>query len=131
MMEDEAKPYDDINVTPMLDLSYVLLIIFILMTTAAVQGTKVDLPRASQAQSLSDRKMVMITINNEGSVFMNTTPVSMEDLENRLVAEQAQTPDLPVIVRGDNLTHYQSIMEVLDLLGRLGIYQVGLATQPR
>ncbi len=41
---DEDKPYDDINITPMLDLAYVMLIIFIIITTAAVQGVKVDLP---------------------------------------------------------------------------------------
>ena len=46
-VQDDDKPYDDINITPMLDLAYVLLIIFIIMTTASVQGIKVDLPKAS------------------------------------------------------------------------------------
>ena len=51
-VQSESKPYDDINITPMLDLAYVLLIIFIIMTTASVQGAKVDLPKA-------DRKSVV------------------------------------------------------------------------
>ncbi|MBC8830628.1 biopolymer transporter ExbD, partial [Escherichia coli] len=51
-VQDDDKPYDDINITPMLDLAYVLLIIFIIMTTASVQGIKVDLPKASSSASL-------------------------------------------------------------------------------
>ena len=52
-VKDEEKPYDDINITPMLDLAYVLLIIFIILTTASVQGIKVDLPKASATVSLA------------------------------------------------------------------------------
>lgn len=130
-MEDDTKPYDEINVTPMLDLAYVLLIIFILMTTAAVEGLKVDLPRASEAKSLAKPKTKSITVNNAGGVFLDTLPVSLAELEQRLAQEKAKTPDLPVIVRGDNLTHYQRVMEVLDVVGRVGVEHVGLATQPK
>ena len=130
-MEDDTKPNDEINVTPMLDLAYVLLIIFILMTTAAVEGLKVDLPRASEAKSLAKPKTKSITVNNAGGVFLDTLPVSLAELEQRLAQEKAKTPDLPVIVRGDNLTHYQRVMEVLDVVGRVGVEHVGLATQPK
>ncbi|MFU8847535.1 MAG: ExbD/TolR family protein [Opitutales bacterium] len=131
MFDDDSEPYDDINVTPMLDLSYVLLIIFILMTTAAVEGTKVELPRSSQTQSLAEPKTKSITVNNEGGVFLDTVPVSLAELEERLATLYAADRDLPVIVRGDSLTHYQRVMEVLDVVGRVGILQVGLATQPK
>ena len=56
MQIQDDKPYDDINITPMLDLSYVLLVIFIIMTTAAVQGIKVNLPKTSSQPSLSKPK---------------------------------------------------------------------------
>ena len=46
-VQEEAKPYDTINVTPMLDLAYVLLVVFILMTTASVQGLAISLPKPS------------------------------------------------------------------------------------
>ena len=126
-----AKPYDDINITPMLDLAYVLLVIFILMCTASVQGLKVNLPKAStSAPSLAKPKTKSITINNEGKVFLNTEPVTLAELESRLAAQQAATPEFPVVVRGDGLTQYQGVMDVLDVLGRLSITQVGLATKP-
>lgn len=130
MQVDSGKSYDDINVTPMVDLYLVLLLIFIIMTTAGVQGTKVNLPKASAASKMDAPKSQAITVNNEGKIFLNTVPVSLADLEARLTQVKAQTPEFPVVVRGDSLTHYQGVMDVLDVLGRLGISQIGLATQP-
>lgn len=127
----EEKPYDDINITPMLDLAYVLLVIFILMTTASVQGLKVNLPKASTSPSLAKPKTKSVTINNEGKIFLDTVPVTLQELEQRLGQAKAQTPDLPVVIRGDSLTQYQAVMDVLDVLGRLGITQAGLATKPQ
>ena len=125
------KPYDDINITPMLDLAYVLLVIFILMCTASVQGMKVNLPKASAAPSLAKPKTKAITINNEGKIFLDTVPVNLQELEQRLTQLKSQIPDLPIVIKGDSLTQYQGIMDVLDVLGRLNISQVGLATKQR
>jgi biopolymer transport protein ExbD len=130
-VQNEDKPYDDINITPMLDLAYVLLVIFILMTTASVQGVKVNLPKASAAPSLAKPKTKAITVNNQGKIFLDTVPVTLQELEQRLGALKAQNPDLPIVLKGDSLTQYQSIMDVLDVLGRLNLTQVGLATKPR
>lgn len=130
-VQDEDKPYDDINITPMLDLAYVLLVIFILMTTATVQGLKVNLPRASSTPSLAKPQTKAITINNEGKVFLDTVPMTIPELEQRLSAQKAQTPEFPVVVRGDSLTQYQAVMDVLDVVGRVGITQIGLATKPQ
>jgi biopolymer transport protein ExbD len=127
---DGDKPYDDINITPMLDLAYVLLIIFIIMTTAAVQGMKVNLPHSSSTQSLAKPTTKAITITADGRIFLDTVPVSMADLQSRLLADEAATPDFPVVVSGDGQASYQTIMNVLDLLGRLNISSVGLATKP-
>jgi biopolymer transport protein ExbD len=129
-VQSEEKPYDDINITPMLDLAYVLLVIFIIMTTASVQGLKVNLPKASAAPSLAKPQTKAITVTNEGKIFLDTIPVTLEELAQRLSQLKAQTPDFPVVVRGDGQTQYQKIMDVLDLLGRVGITQVGLATKP-
>jgi biopolymer transport protein ExbD len=114
----------------MLDLAYVLLVIFILMCTASVQGMKVNLPKGSKAQSLSKPKTKAITINNEGKIFLDTVPVTLQQLEQQLQALKGQNPDFPVVVRGDSMTQYQAIMDVIDVLGRLGVAQVGLATKP-
>jgi biopolymer transport protein ExbD len=129
-MNADEKSYDDI-VTPMVDLYLVLLLIFIIMTTAGVQGVKVNLPKGSAAAPpLNAPKSQAITVNNEGKVFLNTIPVTLVELEQKLESIKAANPEVPVVVRGDSATQYQSIMEVLNIVGRLGISQVGLATQP-
>ena len=127
-VQSEEKPYDDINITPMLDLSYVLLVIFIIMTTASVQGIKVDLPKASSSASLAKPKTKAITVNNNGDVFLDAYPVTMAELENRLRTAKATEPDFPVVVKGDAAVQYQRVMDVLDLLRRLDLNQVGLVT---
>ena len=129
MQINDDKPYDDINITPMLDLAYVLLVIFILMCTASVQGMKVNLPKASTAPSLAKPKTKAITVNNQGRIFLDTVPVTLQELEQRLGQQKAQTPEFPVVIKGDSLTQYQGVMDVLDVLGRLSITQVGLATK--
>jgi len=126
--QEEDKAYDEINITPMLDLAYVLLVIFIIMTTAAVQGIKIDLPKASSTISLSKPKTKAITINNNGDVFLDSYPVTLPDLENRLRTAKATEPDFPIVVRGDAAVQYQKVMDVLDLLRRLDLNKVGLVT---
>jgi len=127
---DDNKAYDDINVTPMVDLYLVLLLIFIIMTTAGVQGTKVDLPRGSKAPAIGGPKSRAITVNNEGKIFLDTVPVTLPELEEKLNAHKSKNPEFPVVVRGDRATQYQGVMDVLDVIGRVGITQIGLATQP-
>ena len=130
MQVNDDKPYDDINITPMLDLAYVLLVIFIIMTTASVQGMKVNLPKATAAPSLAKPTTKAITVAADGKLFLDTIPVTLPDLEQRLLSQKALTPEFPVVVRGDGQAQYQGVMDVLDLLGRVDITQVGLATKP-
>lgn len=129
-IQSDSKPYDDINITPMLDLAYVLLVIFIIMTTATIQGMKVNLPKASPSPSLAQQTTKAITIGNDGKVFLDTIPVTLAELEQRLIQQKALTPEFPVVVRGDAQTQFQNVVDVLDLLARLSITQVGVATKP-
>jgi biopolymer transport protein ExbD len=126
--QEDDKPYDDINITPMLDLAYVLLVIFIIMTTASVQGIKVNLPKASAAASMAKPQTKAITVSETGQVFLDAYPVTLPELEQRLRSLKAITPDFPVVVKGDATVQYQKVMEILDLLRRVDLPQVGLVT---
>ena len=128
-VQSESKPYDDINITPMLDLAYVLLVIFIIMTTAAVQGIKVNLPKASDTPSLAKPKTKAITITNDGHMFLDAYPVTLDELETRLRQQQAADPDTPYVVKGDGEVQYKTVVDVLALMGKLNITQLGLVTQ--
>jgi biopolymer transport protein ExbD len=121
--------YDDINITPMLDLAYVLMIIFIIMTTATVQGIKVNLPKASATPTLAKPQTKAVTITADGTIYLDTFPVSLPELENLLRQYKSVNPNLPVIIKGDATIQYQKIVDVLDIVGRLEITQLGLVTQ--
>ncbi len=128
-VESEEKVYDDINITPMLDVAYVLLLIFIIMTTATVQGLTVNLPKASSTPSLSKPKTKAISITQDGTIYLDTYPVSIQELETRLAQYKAATPDLPVVLKADAAIQYERVIEVLDVVTRLEISQLGLVTQ--
>lgn len=132
MQAGDNKSYDDINVTPMVDLYLVLLLIFIIMTTAGVQGINVQLPKAGKPAPPKDKapELQAIAIDNQGKLMLNGKPMTLAALESALKAIKAQTPDAPVVVRGNKETQYQLVMDVVDLCGRLGMQKVGLATLP-
>jgi biopolymer transport protein ExbD len=126
---DEGEPISEINVTPMLDLAYVLLIIFIIMTTATVQGVQVNLPKASTSMSLAKPQTKAVTITADGTIYLDTYPVSLVELEALLIKYKAVNPALPIVIKADAQIQYQLVVDVLDLMGRLQITQLGLVTK--
>ncbi len=126
---EDKDVYDDINITPMLDLAYVLMVIFIIMTTASVQGITVNLPKASQAPALAKPQTKAVTITADGTIFLDTFPVTLPELENLLRQYKAANPQLPVVIKADSAIQYQRVVDVLDIVGRLEITQLGLVTQ--
>ena len=125
----DNAPYDDINITPMLDLAYVLLVTFIILTTASVQGVKVQSPRTQAASSLAKPQTRAITITQDGSVFLDAYPVSLEELSQRLATLKSGNPALPVVLKADARTQYQKVTAVLEVAKRLDITEIGLVTQ--
>ncbi len=122
------KRASGINITPFVDVLLVVLVIFILTSNASIPGIKVDLPKASASVALEKPKTKAITVDNSGQVFLDAYPVTLPELEERLRTEKALTPDFPVIVRGDSGVQYAKVVEVLDLLRRIELNQIGLVT---
>ena len=130
VQEDNAL-FDDINVTPMLDLAYVLLVIFIIMTTASVQGVRVDVPRADMSAALAKPRLKAITVSEAGDVYLDAYPVTMEQLETRLLQLKAVYPSQPMVIKGDARAQYLKVMQVLEILKKTGITDIGLVTGRR
>jgi biopolymer transport protein ExbD len=128
-IKGENQPYDDINVTPMLDLAYVLLVVFIILTTASVQGVKVNSPSTRAAENLARPQTRAITITADGAVFLDAYPVSMDQLRARLAAYRAGNPALPVVLKADAATQYDTVMQVLEVAKALDITELGLVTK--
>ena len=125
----ENQPYDEINVTPMLDLAYVLLVIFIILTTASVQGVRVNSPTTEAANNLARPQTRAITITADGTMYLDAYPVTIEQLRTSLGQYTAANPSLPVVLKADSAAQYDKVMEVLDLAKRLDINEIGLVTR--
>jgi len=128
-VQAENQPYDEINVTPMLDLAYVLLVVFIIFTTASVQGVKVASPETTATENLARPQTRAITITADGSVFLDAYPVTLEQLQSQLAAYKAANPALPVVLKGDAAAPYDKVMQVLEVAKALDITELGLVTK--
>lgn len=127
-VQEELQAYDDINVTPMLDLACVLLVIFIIMTTASVQGVKVELPKTKVSASLAKPGTKAVTISERGDIFLDAYPVSLDALGDRIEQLKGANPTLPIVVKGDGKAHYGKVMAVLEILKSHDITDIGLVT---
>ncbi|MDO9150400.1 biopolymer transporter ExbD [Methylotenera sp.] len=127
-VQNDAQPYDTINITPMLDLAYVLLVIFILMTTAGVQGLTVNLPKPSSKPSTEKHDVKIVQVQQSGGVTINGAGVSMAELETQLMSAKAADPKFNLMIKGDAKAPYAGVIGVIDLVNRLEIENVGLVT---
>ena len=127
--KEQNQLYDDINITPMLDLAYVLLVTFIILTTAAVQGVRVQAPLTQAANNLGRPQTRAITVTADGAIFLDAYPVTLDQLRSTLAQYKAANPNLPVVLKGDAATQYQTIMDVLELAKSLDITEIGLVTK--
>jgi biopolymer transport protein ExbD len=128
-VDGDNELYDEINLTPMLDLTYVLLVIFIILPTASVQGGKVKSPETVTTGNLAKPQTRAITVTREGNVFLDAYPVDMEQLEARLAQYKAANPALPVVLKGDAEAQYDKVMQALEICKRLDILEIGLVTK--
>jgi len=127
-VQNDAQPYDTINITPMLDLAYVLLVIFILMTTAGVQGLTMNLPKPSNKPSTEKHEVVIVRIQQGGTILFNGVAVSIGELETQINAAKARDPKFSIMLKGDDAAPYAGVVSVVDLVTRMGIENVGLVT---
>jgi len=127
-IQSESEPYDTINITPMLDLAYVLLVIFILMTTASVQGLTMNLPKPSNKPSTEQHEVKIVQVQKGGSVLINGVGVNMAELESQLNAARARDAKFSVMIKGDADAPYAGVVSVVDLVTRMQIENVGLVT---
>jgi biopolymer transport protein ExbD len=123
---NDSKPYDTINVTPMLDLAYVLLVVFILMTTASVQGLAISMPKPSNKPPAEQHELLIVQVGAQ-ALLLNGVGVSAAELEQRLRDTKARDPRASVAIKGDATAPYARVVEVIDLCNRAGI-DMGLVT---
>ena len=113
----------ELNVTPLLDLAFVLLIIFIITTPLLESNIAVQLPVGSrnEPQPVDPKTVRTVSIDRNGQVYLESKPVELPVLEQELTAFREATPDAAVVVRADRTLHVQQLVDVMDVLQRAKI----------
>jgi biopolymer transport protein ExbD len=120
---------NELNITPLLDLVFVLLVIFIITTPQMMNNLEMNLPSPKPPPKSDQKpKFTRIAIDPKGIITLNDQPVTLAQLKEKLGELKAADPDLAVVVKGSDETEYQGMVSVLDTLQQLDISKVGLAT---
>ncbi|MFO1478469.1 MAG: biopolymer transporter ExbD [Verrucomicrobiota bacterium] len=120
----------ELNITPLLDLAFVLLVIFIITTTPVVNDLDVDLPSAARRPKDPKPKVNYVTVESSGRLYLNKEEVTMDSLQEKVAALRMEDQDLNISIRGSAKTKYQHIVQVMDQLQRANVGKVNLATEP-
>jgi biopolymer transport protein TolR len=118
----------EINVTPFVDVMLVLLIVFMVTAPLLTVGVPVDLPQ-TRAKSLGeDKEPLAVSIDNGGKIFLQNTPIGIDELVPKLMAISNNGYNQRIFVRGDKQVDYGKVMEVMGLLNASGFTRIGLVT---
>jgi biopolymer transport protein ExbD len=121
----------ELNITPLLDLAFVLLVIFIITTPQLVNNLELNLPSAQvpPPQPKEPAKPNQLVVAATGAVSLNGQPLTFEQLRGSLTAMKNANPDVALVIKGARDTDYQHVIRVLDLIQQLDITKMGLATE--
>ncbi len=120
----------DINVTPFVDVMLVLLVIFMVTAPMMVTGLPIDLPPVDAPPLDAPDQELIISITEDGTLFLNETSFTLDDLNTRLGAIVRENPHQDVYVKADGSVPYRTVASVIAAARRAGISKVGLVTRP-
>jgi biopolymer transport protein ExbD len=119
----------ELNITPLLDLAFVLLVIFILTTTPIANDIDLKLPTATRHQKDPPHMAHYITVQADGVIWLDKAKLNATELQNELLNLRIDDPDISVIVRGDSKAKYRQIRRVMDVCQQVNVTKVDLATE--
>lgn len=124
-----TRPEAKVDMTSLMDLTFLLLVTFIVTMPALEQGISIMLPQAKTDQlPTKDKKANVVTVDAENRIFFQDKPTTLEDLEKTLKAMAAEDPDVPVLVRGDERLDYGSVMNVVKVVYKCKVKRMALVT---
>jgi biopolymer transport protein TolR len=124
----DTKIIGEINLTPLMDLTFILLITFIITFPLLESGLPLSLPKA-QGTPIEDQDTVTITVNGEGNWFFDKREVSREQFVNEITYLKESRPEAVVLLRGDEALPYGTLIELMQVLKENGIQKISLVTQ--
>ncbi len=123
------RPKAAIDMNSLIDLTFLLLVTFIVTLPALEQGISIMLPQAKTDQlPTKDKKANVVTIDKNNRIFFKDKPITLDELESTLAAMAAEDPDVPVLVRGDERLDYGSVMNVVKVVYKCKVRRMALVT---
>jgi biopolymer transport protein TolR len=119
----------EINITPFVDVMLVLLIIFMVTAPLLTAGVQVDLPETSSAPLAGQDEPLAITVMADGSIYLQKTPIKLDELVPKLQAITKAKKDTRIFVRGDKKVSYGQVMQVVGAIGAAGFSKVAFVTE--
>ena len=126
--QTSLKQISEINLTPLMDLTFILLITFIITFPLIEQGIAVNLPKG-KAKELSEEEARTVTVDAKGAIYLDNTPITLEELTDVMMTIASTSPDVTVMLRADEAVQYGTVVEVLKVLNRAKIGKMALVTQ--
>lgn len=120
----------EINVTSLVDVTMVLLIVFMITAPLLRSGMQVELPQ-TVAKEIDPGEAVVLTVDKNGDLFWNKEKINLQVLRERLVKRKASKRLKPILLQGDKEVSYGHVIAVMDLLKELEIEKLGLVLKPR
>ena len=124
------QPKAEINVTPFVDVMLVLLIVFIITAPLLTVGVPVELPETEARSMAADEEPLTVTIGANGEIFLQETPVELDQLVPRLRAIGGSGYDGRIFIRADEAADYGSVVRVMARISSSGYTNLGLVTDP-
>jgi len=119
----------ELNITPLLDLAFVLLVIFIITTTPVVNDLEVDLPSAARRPKEPKSQIHYVTVQSSGKMYLDQEQVDLAALQDKVVSLRMDNPAINITIRGSAKTKYQHIVDAMDVLQQANVGKVNLATE--
>ena len=129
--DDTDEVMNEINMTPLVDVMLVLLIIFIITVPVMKHSVNIDLPRVSNQQELVKPETVRLSVDADGSYFINDTKIADDELAPRLQAAAAQNPQPDLHIRGDKAVLYERVAQAMAAAQQAGLRKIGFITEPK
>lgn len=125
-----GAPMNEINMIPLIDVMLVLLVIFIITAPLLTHAVKIDLPQASSQLLPEKPEIISLSIDSEGRMYWNDSPLATGELNVRLGQIANQEPQPELHIRADRETRYQILAEVMADAQNAGIKKMGFVSQP-